>query len=333
MPSGVQYAQPQVANMPAVLNGTLLMSPSLPRIASNLPITNAVLAAQQAQAIATGQKPATPSVSDLLDLEHDLYLDPVNTLRRHFRVYVLPVAVSASGGLLAAPQRDCVPFRLYVPAGSTPGATISQLQSGVDQYFATADAVPAAVFGTADAFTAGAAAGAGSLSGESAYLRPIVTQVGKNVTALSTLASGTVCGMLCFDLSADGIAMPPMGRPMKIGFKQTIVHAAAAATISRSPQKGFRIRRISINTQVTNWDNQIDGTHGISITGVFVGNNPQTEANGSLPASMFASNQLGGWIDGDFCKVGKTLSLTVVNNEAANDISVEGEFEGDTLDD
>lgn len=329
MPIGIQYAKPSVTNMPAILSGTTLMHPSLPSVSSNIPVTNAVLAAQQAQNIAAGQRPSAPSVSDILDLEHDLYLDPVNTLRRHFRVYVCPVTVSAAGVLSAQPQRDCVPFKLAIPSGSAGTTLITQLQVGVDQYFATSDGVPSSVFGTFDNATGDGSGGAG----EASYLRPIVCNVGKVFSGQSNLASGTVCGLFCFDLSSDGVAMPPIGRPMKIGFKQTIVHQAAAAAIVRLPQKTFRIRRVSIDTNVANWDAQIDATHGVSITGLLVGNEPQTEANGNLPANMFAMGQVGGWVDGDVCKVGKSISLVCVNNEVANDIVIQGEFEGDTLDD
>ena len=140
------FAQPIVANMPAILSGTVLMSPALPRISSNLPVTNAVLAAKAAQAASAGTVAPPPSISDLLDLEHDLYLDPVGTLRRHFKVYVLPVFIGAGGALLGTPQRDCVPVRLCIPSGSAAGKTLGALASGVDQYFATRDNVPASMF-------------------------------------------------------------------------------------------------------------------------------------------------------------------------------------------
>ena len=319
------FAQPIVANMPAILSGTVLMSPALPRISSNLPVTNAVLAAKAAQAASAGTVAPPPSISDLLDLEHDLYLDPVGTLRRHFKVYVLPLVVGAGGAILGEPQRDCVPVRLCIPSGSAAGKTLGALASGVDQYFATRDNVPASMFAVGN--------GGGGQSSEQSYLRPIVTQVGKNIEASSTLTAGTAVGMFCFDLSESGVLTPPYGRPMHMGSKQTIVHGAAAVDIDLFPLKGFRIRRLGINVSVANWNDTIDATHGISIGGIFVGNEPQTEDNGFLPADMFNCQGEGGWIDGDFAKVGKKVTINVVNNEAANDIVLEFDWFGDTLDD
>ena len=48
---------------------------------------------------------------------------------------------------------------------------------------------------------------------------------------------------------------------------------------------------------------------------------------------MFNCQGEGGWIDGDFAKVGKKVTINVVNNEAANDIVLEFDWFGDTLDD
>jgi hypothetical protein len=317
----VQQRAAPVVNMKPVLNGTLLMHPQLPSIASNLPVTNAVLAAQAAQTVAaTGQPPPAPSISDLLDLEQELYLDPINVMRRHFRVYLLPASI-AGGLLTASPQRDCVPFQLHIPSGSAAGATIQQLQSGVDQYFATADNLSAAIFGENVAQSG------------LAMLRPILTVVGKDMGANTTVAAGTRCGFFCFDLSNSGVLAAPTNRPMAMGSKVLSVHAAAAVNNDLFPQKSFRPRRLSINDKVANFNTTIDATHGISVNSILVGNEPQTESDGPLPATMFALTMLGGFIDGDVAKVGKKVTIQTVNNEAANDIELEWTWWGDTLDD
>jgi hypothetical protein len=300
----------------------VLAHPALPAIAANPTLSNIVIAAKTVQAAQMGQK-YTPSVSDLLDLEHDLYLDPVFTMRRHFRVYVCPGTVDASGNATFTPQRDCVPFRMHIPSGSAAGKTVRQLQSGVDQYFVTADAVDATIY-SEHAIAAI----------ESAFLRPIVTTVGKKIEASTTLASTTRLGMWCFDLSDEGVIAAPYNRPVLMGQAGVVVvHAAAAMNVDLFQQKSFRIRHLNIDDTDANWSTTIDATHGLSVNSILVGNDPQTEDSLPLPATMFVRGVLAGMFDGDWGKVGKKTTVVLQNNDAAHDYTTSVTWWGDSLDD
>lgn len=291
-----------------------LMHPMLPSIATNLPISNALLAAKAASAAQQGLPPPQYSLQDLMDLEHELFLDPILSMKRHFRMYLCGMSV-AGGQLTAAPQQDCIPYALHIPSGSGAGATVSSLESGIDQYFNTSDAVPAHVFA--------------EQASETRYLRPIPTKVGKVISASTTVAAGTICGMWCWDLSAEGLLSTPMGAPQHIGGKLTVVHAAAAVTDTKRPQKRFRPRRFGIDCTTAGFNRTIDATHGVQIQAWKVQNIPQTESGLALPSTLFDEAVVGGFVDADICEVGGGIDLVMVNNEAAADISIEYTYWGD----
>lgn len=283
-------------------------------------LVNIVAAAENARLAAKGLPGRKHTIHDLVDIERDLALDPVFSLRRHFRVYFLPATIAA-GVINAAPQRTCIPFMLHVPSGSSSGKTITQFQNGVRQYFATADAVPATVFGE-------------GVPGAARFLRPFVAKVGNTLSGQTTIANGTLLGMMCFDLAEEGMLAEPLGRPMQIGWNAGNLVVSGGNTIVRiKPQKDFRPRRIEFDSTVTNWVKQCDATHGLAVTGVLVANDPQTEANGSLPATMFDMfAQGGGWdFDGDECEVGAEVDINLTNNDATvGGITPVGTCWGDT---
>lgn len=302
-----------------VMSGAAPSTPSMAGIASAAPqLLNIVAGANLAQQIASGVQQPGLTPADLVDIERDLYLDPVYALRRHFRVYYCPG--SSNGSTLSfAPQRDCIPFMLHVPSGSAGTTTISRMQNGVRQYFATADAVPSSMFTE-------------KATGPAHYLSPKMAKVGNTITANTTLASGTVAALACFDMSGD-VLSPPTGRPMQIGFSAGSIAAGASANATTSPQKVFRLRSIRLDSTVTNWDAQIDGTHGIHVTGVTVANDPQTEASGDLPGTLFDAQATAPMLDmdGDVCQVGAQIVQSFTNKEAANAIVVQGVLWGDSL--
>ena len=335
------YVPPARMN-PGIVLGNLLAHPDVPNTAQP-GLTNIVAGAIQAKAAAGGSylnpgqaqnfmpparsganPPPKLSAQDIADIEHDLYLDPVLTLKRHFRVYYLPGTI-ANGVMTFAPQRACVPFMLHVPSGSATAAgvpkTIQQMQNGVRQYFATSDQVPATMFTEAT-------------PGVAKYLRPMLARVGNTITATTNIANGSEVALACFDMAEDGL-LSPFGNPMQIGFNSGNLAVSGGTTIVRiKPQKTFRLRRIELDSTVTNWVKQCDATHGLAVTGITVANDPQTEGQGSLPGTLFDfAFQGGGDLDGDVCEVGAEVDITLLNNDATvGGITVAGTVWGDTPD-
>jgi hypothetical protein len=289
----------------------------IPTISLQPNLLNAVVIARQMQigaqgamaggAIAPGRPAAAQlSIEDLLDLERELYVDPSMSLQRHFRLYLCP-GVVAGGVLTFTPQRRCVPIRMVIASGTA--GTITNLQAGVEQYFAQNSAVPAAVYS--------------ELAQQTGWLRPVIVEVGNTITATTTLAANTPVGLFCFDLSEKGLLAPPLGKPRTIGFSQSI-GAASSATILLNPQKDFRIRRLAFDESVTNYSS-------LTVTGLTVANDPQTESTGVLPVQMFSTKALSAMIDGDLCKVGAQIAITVANSNAGA-VTAQGEVWGDTAD-
>jgi ethanolamine utilization microcompartment shell protein EutS len=265
------------------------------------------LGAQSGQAYAPGSaNAANLDIEDLLDIERGLYVNPENELARHFRLYLCP-GVIAAGVMTFTPQRRCVPIRLCIPSGVA--GNVSQLQSGVEQYYASAGAVPAAVYS--------------ELAEQTGWLRPIITEVGNTITATTTVANGQAVGLWCFDLSEKGLLAPPMGKPRAMGFSVSVPNAGTAQAVL-NPQKDFRIRRLALDETVTNYGS-------LTVTGFTVANDPQTEANGVLPVQMFSTKALAAMIDGDLCKVGASIVVTFANSNAAP-VTAQGEAWGDTED-
>lgn len=303
---------------PAVLNGISLAHPAVGGIQSASPaLLNIVAGANLAQQQASGVQQPSLSPADLVDIERDLYLDPVYALKRHFRVYYLPGSSNGST-ITFTPQRDCIPFMLHVPSG-TASSNVSRLANGVRQYFATADTIPSTMFSE-------------KATGPAHYLSPKMAKVGNTITGNTTIANGTILALACFDLSGD-LLSPPAGRPMQIGFNVASVAAGATGTATISPQKVFRLRSIRIDSTVTNWDTQQDGTHGLQVTGITVANDPQTEATGNLPGTLFDSNATAPMLemDGDVCQVGAQIVISFKNLEASNAIVPQGVIWGDTM--
>lgn len=291
--------------------------PAIPKISANPDLLNSLVAAKQIQVAQAGAMagqafaPGNPNaakldVEDLIDLERELYVNPVASLQRHFRLYLIP-GIIAGGVMTFTPQRRCVPIRLVIPSGVA--GLVTGLQSGVEQYFAAAGSVPAAVYS--------------ELAQDTGWLRPIITEVGNTITATTTVANGQAVGMFAFDLSEKGLLAPPMGKPRAIGFSQ-VIPATGNGTIFLNPQKDFRIRRFALDQTVTNFAS-------LTVTNFTVANDPQTEASGPLPAQMFSCVALSAFIDGDLCKVGAQIAVTVANSNAAA-VTAQGEAWGDTQD-
>lgn len=305
------FAPPSKAIRPAFpqLTPGAYVHPAIAKLAQPDLMNNVAAASQiqaAAQAAQVGSAPPDMSIEDLLDIEKEMYLNPEDTLRRFFRVYLCPGTI-AGGVITFSPQRRCVPIRLLVASGTA--GVVTGLQAGVEQYFAAAGSVPAACYS--------------ELAEQTGWLRPIICDVGNTVTATTTIANGTAIGLFCFDLSEKGMVSPPMGKPRAIGFSQSIP-ATGNATILLNPQKDFRLRRLALDQTVTNFAS-------LTVTGLTVANDPQTEAVGSLPAQMFACNALEAMIDGDVCRVGAQIAITVANSNAAP-VTAQGEVWGDSAD-
>lgn len=302
---------------PGITQGHLI-HPALGKFRSVHPeLLHNVVAARQihaAGAAAMAGHPFSPGssgaasldIEDLLDIERELAVNPVMALSRHFRLYLCP-GVIAGGVLTFTPQRRCVPIRPVVASGTA--GTLTALQSGVEQYYASAGAVPAAVYS--------------ELALDTGWLRPIVTEVGNTITATTTIANGTPVGMFCFDLSPKGLLAPPMGKPRAMGFSVAVPGAGGTAQAILNPQKPFRLRRLACDETVANYTN-------LTVTGLTVANDPQTEANGVLPVQMFSTKALAAFIDGDLCEVGAQIVVTFANSNAAA-VTAQGEAWGDTL--
>jgi hypothetical protein len=253
---------------------------------------HAAAAADSAQAIARGLPPPPASAQNFADIEAEIRLNPHASLGRRFRVY--PVGCTVVAGIATfRPQRPCIPFRLVAPAGLA--GTITNLQSGVDQYWAATSAVPTEVFVPNNT--------------DGGWLRPIYTEVGKDITANVT---GIVTGqlaLLCFDQGDKALLSQPMGNLRPVGFK-AVAAGAGTTIINMNPQKRSRIRRLDIDST------------GAGIGGSFVGpltvqNDPQFESAAQVPVELFFQTSLDVDIDGDVCDVGGVVSVSVTSPGAA----------------
>lgn len=287
------YFNPAQLIHPAIAN---TVSPAYQQVVAN------AHAADVAQAAARGIRPPPETAERFADIESEMRLDPFFTLARRFRVYLCGATVAA-GVATFVPQRDCIPFKLVIPAGA--GGTVSSLESGVDQYFAAASSIPSECFA--------------QNALDSGWLRPLYTKVGKQITAVTTgLVTGQLA-LLCFDQMKEALLAPPMGDIRPIGFTATAA-GAGTTTVTLAPQKTSRFRRLVIDST------------GAGIAGSFVGpitvqNDPQFESNAQVPVETFFQTGLALWLDGDVASVGGLVTVAVTTPGAA---TIRGAVEFDT---
>lgn len=246
------------------------------------------------------------SLRDYADIESDLKLNPVMTLGRWLRAYILG-GVVANNIVTFNTQRTFLPFKLVT--GSPFSGTIARLQSGVHQYFATTDPIPLELFAFGNFDTN--------------YLRPLVCEVGEKITGLIGGTAPDAMALIGFDLDDQCMCARRKGALMPLGFSQTFA-TASTATITLQTQKAMRVRRLA-------FDHSQSGIAGTIVNSFFIGNEPQFESADGVPIEVFLDNGPNMFIDGDILKVGATATIncTVPANAGASTV-LQGFLEGDT---
>lgn len=101
------------------------------------------------------------------------------------------------------------------------------------------------------------------------------------------------------------------GRRLTMAFQNDVViNPGTLGSLIASPQEPSRFERLFL-------DSDNGSLAGISVRAIQVGQQSQLVANGSLPASMFAPNAVGGTLRGDTANPGITVRVDVFNNTLA----------------
>jgi hypothetical protein len=243
---------------------------------------------------------------DWIDVESDMKIDPIGTLGRWLRFYLLG-GVIANGVLTFNPQRTFLPMKLFAGSG-TGGNTIARLQSGINQYFATTDPIVQNLFL--------------SPNYDTHELRPLVTEVGEKITAIVSGGTDNWC-LFGFDLDDQCMLSRRRGALMPVGFSQSFATATTADIIIQT-QKSMRLRRLAI-------DSTASGFAGCLVNSFYIGNEPQFESGDGVPIEVFSALAPNLFMDGDVLEVGAQakLNITVTANGGAATV-ISGFFEGDT---
>lgn len=292
---------------------TLRIASPPPEIVKNLDPGTLGLVALAASAQASYAKGCCGSGSggpktmrDYADIESDMKLNPVGTLGRWLRCYILG-GVVANGIVTFNTQRTFLPYKMIVGSGLAT-STIARLQSGVHQYFATTDPIPCSLFNGANYDTP--------------YLKPLVTEVGEKITGIVTGPAANYA-LLGFDLDDQCMNSRRKGALMPLGFSQSFATATTADIILQT-QKSMRLRRLAIDATQS-------GFAGCVVNSFFVGNEPQFESADGVPIEAFSSIAENMFIDGDILAVGAQarINVTVTANGGGPTV-IQGFFEGDT---
>jgi len=274
-----------------------------------IPIVHTI-AARTACSCEHGGRPTT-ELEDILNVERAMMLNPTDVLSRHFRTVVL----GAKGGsdddgiLTFHPQLPCIPLRMVVPAEDV-DKYFSNMQAGLEQYFASNDRINGRMF---------------SIESVATFIRPLYTRIGQDVTVkMNTTSEGHGHVLICADMSADGrLASGGQLRPM--GFTVDTLAAGGDQTTTLRPQKNFRIRKLSLRGA------DVDTLHEVTLTAFKVGVEPQFLSADEVTAELFdASVPWETWLDGDMACIGQEITLNWHNYGDAP-VSFEGVLEGDVI--
>lgn len=260
---------------------------------------------------APGVTPADMLSSDQLyyDIERSVRLNPGGILPVHFKVYPLP-GVVAGATLTFSTQRRVIPFAMITREAEATG-TLQSLQAGVIPYFGSGAAVPAGIFSP--------------LAPDTRWLPPLVVVPGQQITA--TIASLTRACLWCADVDANSPMVEPLReRLTQFGFSSA-VGAGATVNVTVNPQIDMRLRRVTALNPGASGD--FAACPDVTVDNILVGNQTQYEAAGSIPLDAFLNTMLNGFLDGDTCVIGNTITL-VVTNHTGGALTVSGAVEGDT---
>lgn len=264
--------------------------------------------------LAPGVQPADLASDPALyyDIDRSLQLNPWVLLPQHFKVYPLPGTV-AGGVLTFAPQRKVIPFAAVFREAEATG-TIAALQVGVVPLFGNGQAVPAGMFGP--------------MSPDTRYLPPVIAVPGQQITA--NVTGVTRAALWCADVDAtQPMAEPLRSRLTPVGFALAAgaFGAGVAAQIVIQPQINIRLRRVAFLNPSASGD--FASCPDITVESVLVGNQPQTEAAGSIPLDAFLNTYLAGYLDADLCQIGNSITLGVTNHTGGG-LALSGAIYGDT---
>ncbi len=281
-----------------------IMSPSHPLYAA----AANVLAADAAALYERGGRP-TIGVEDVLNVERSLRLNPQDTLARRFRTVVIGAELSQDlKTAVWSPQKDCIPMRFVNPEADW-DKDFSAFESALDQYFASTDTVSGRMF-AADACAA--------------YMRPLFTQIGQDITIKSAVAlEGKGHMLLAADMSDEG-RHAAVGELRPMGFGGECA-AAGNLIVQVKPQLGFTLRKLSMDTLA----GSLDGLAGLTLQRFLIGVEPQFLSSFEVTCEAFRSSipwEL--WLDADTAKIGQTILLDFHNYSDAG-ITFVGNLDGD----
>lgn len=276
-----------------------------PVIADNSPLYNPivhVLSARMACSVERGLKP-TYAQEDALNVERSLMLDPMGTIGRYFRTVLLGAEINGNV-VTFTPQKDCIPMRLIVPSVDA-AKTFTDMQAGLEQYFASNDAVTGSMFG---------------IGQQATYIRPIYTRVGQNITITANSApTDRGYAMVCADMSSAG-RLAGVGQLRPIGFAGSVL-ASGGLVVRVRPQKCFRVRKLSIKGTLTT----------VTVEDFKVGVDPQFLSADKVTAELFdATAPWTVWLDADMAQIGQDIQITFASS--SGDIPIAGVIEGDVCD-
>jgi hypothetical protein len=247
------------------------------------------------------------------EVERSMMLDPIGTIGRLFPVHVLGASV-ASNVATFKPQRACIPLRLCVPkAQGTSGAVVQQLQVALEPLYTVSTAEPSANFAETES--------------EMSWLPPMICDVGQQITFNSN------SNLVSAGLWVAEITQPPIGAPnsflARAPFSGVSIGTTSTVTITVSPQKRMRLRRLAFDVQGNAHPTTLSAC---TISAINCGVEPQLDSVDPVPLAMFDSQVLFGYLDGDIVTPGQSFTITVTNPDGAQALTgVGGVILGDLV--
>ena len=244
-------------------------------------------------------------------------LNPAVALQRKpWPVQLLPMsgATNAAGAvtLTAQPQNDFQGFLMIFPSVITSTGYVSQIQVGTRLVNIASGNMPIECFSEKN----------DARRFDFPYARA-TQQI--SVTVTGGPASTTLyCIILGYVPGAPGYsnAGASPGRSGILPFGSTTLAASASATVTLTPQERFKLRRICLNSQQTNFGN-------ILITSFQIGTRVESVQSASYPAAVYSDLAIDDWVDFDVCPKNTQIAITVTNSNTTASAIFEGFGTGD----
>jgi hypothetical protein len=244
-------------------------------------------------------------------------VNPVAALRRKlWPVHILPASVltdaNGNGNLIFTPQEDFQAFLLTYPTSNGIQGYVTNIIVGTRTVNVTSLKTPLECMGEKN---------------DARRFDFPVARTGQQIVVQiqGAPAATTVYAVLLGYGQGDTNQARQLARSPRSGFTglgTTNINSGVTTTINVIPQERFKLRRLILNSQATNFGSLL-------IQSIQIGTRVESAQSTPYPAQVFSDLAIDDWVDFDVCPKVTTIAITVTNSNSSQTAVFEGGAVGD----